>query len=118
MSGYSEKTQTPARLASLAQEYKDFATALEFASETMKTLEIEELTIPRANAEEVGLKQSRNFAHTVRDFLSSLRHEIAGGTDKSTAARNVLSEFKNEKRKTREKKVSKSRRKPKSDTAA
>lgn len=115
MAGYSEKLQTPARLASLAAEYRDFSEILSRAAEAMKALQIESAMMPRANAEEVGLKQTRTFAYTAQDFIRSVGHEINGGLSQEKAIQKVLSEYKNEKRKARENNGQRQTKKNKTD---
>lgn len=117
MAGHSEKPQTPNRLRSLAAEWRDIADTLEKAALQMDGLQIPSMPMPRANAEEVGLHNSRLFADAARDVMFDIAHGVAGGLTLEQAIEAALSVYRGEKAKGRKKQGNKAKQKAKPDKA-
>lgn len=80
---------TPATLKNLAVQIRDSAVLIDAAADAMKTLHIEELTIGRRNAIEIGMASIDSFCAGLRETIRTAATKRVPHEDTATDAKGV-----------------------------
>lgn len=115
MPRHTESDHTPAHLTQMAKELRAMAEALDRAAAAMHGLEVENMPLPRANAEKIGITSLQSFIDGTRDVLRDVGLEHANGMSVQMAIEKVLSGWRVGPRKRRERKLKKMNSRKKAD---